>query len=80
VKVIRGDPLTDDVPGKVIAIPENPSQIMYTELGLDRLRESYIRELIKRQILPSERDLDYLAQELRLTTDETARLIKEVSR
>ena len=53
---------------------------MYTELGLDRLRESYIRELIKRQILPSERDLDYLAQELRLTTDETARLIKEVSR
>jgi cysteine synthase len=80
VKVIRGDPLTHDVPGKVIAIPENPSQIKYTELGLDRLRESYIRELIKRQIVPSEKDLDYLAREIRLTRDEAARLLKEVNR
>ena len=80
VKVVRGDPLTHDVPGKVIAIPENPSQIKYTELGLDRLRESYIRELIKRQIVPSEKDLDYLAREIKLTRDEAARLLKEVSR
>ncbi len=42
VTVRRGDP-KENVPGKAIVIPEEPSQIAVVDVDLDRLRRSYLK-------------------------------------
>lgn len=70
VTVRRGDP-ADDVPGKVIVIPEHPAQLRVTEYPLAQLRRSYIRNAVERsqvnRVGPEE--LAYLMAETR--ADET---------
>ena len=78
VRVIRGNPMTEDIPGNTIAIPEDPGQIAYEEIDLQRLRVSYIKELLKRGMTPSDRDLTFLSEELRVDHKYTVSLIQEV--
>ena len=47
VQVVRG-PESLDEPGKVIAIPEEPSQLSYKEVDLERVRASYLRGQLER--------------------------------
>ena len=64
VEVRRGDP-KDNVPGKVIVIPERVEQIQVEVLNLDEIRQSYVRHAIKatgvRQ--PKEEDILFLAKD-----------------
>lgn len=46
VEVRAGDP-ADNVPGKLIIIPERPEQIRAKEMDLDHLRRSYVRNALK---------------------------------
>jgi cysteine synthase len=79
VKVSRG-PSHLNVPGEVIAIPEKPSDVIYKEIDLQRIRASYLRGQLSRlgikdgaELTPDE--VSYLAAETRLSTEECLRLV-----
>ena len=67
IEIRRGDP-RDNKPGARIVIPEHPSQIGVTDVDLDRVRRSYLRNAI--ESLPAdtaigEADMDFLVAETR---------------
>jgi len=66
VEVRRGDP-SENVPGKVIVIPEHPMQISVKEVDLDSLRFSYIRNSLNRLKEPpselTDETINFLAEE-----------------
>lgn len=58
----------ENVPGRVIAIPDDPAQLAVEEVSLDELRQSYLRQAL-RDVDPAEldaSDLQFLADETRL--------------
>ncbi len=75
VKVIRGEP-KQNVPGKVIAIPEKFSQLQVTEMDLDRMRRSYIRNAVKRNEVTqiTQDELKFLVKD----TNSTAEFVMSV--
>jgi 2-amino-4-ketopentanoate thiolase beta subunit len=79
VKVMRG-PSSLNVPGEVIAIPEKPSDVVYEEIDLQRIRASYLRGQLSRLGISDETELTedeitYLATETRLSAEECLRLL-----
>jgi len=63
VEVRNGDP-KDNVPGKVIVIPERPEQIQAKDFDVARLRKSYVRNALKQTpegYAPSAADIAFLA-------------------
>jgi len=68
IEVRRGKPL-ENVPGKVIVIPEHPGQISVKDIDLDRVRQSYLRNAVSSggtgTLHPQ--DIEFLAAETRLT-------------
>jgi len=77
IEIYRGDP-KENIPGKKIVIPEHPSQIKVNEVGLDRIRKSYVRNTLKNyNIKPNdltEQDIDFLVEE----TNTNVNYIKEL--
>ncbi len=55
IDIRRGNP-KENKPGKTIVIPEHPSQIAVVEVDLDRIKRSYLRNVIGS--LPAGTDLD----------------------
>ncbi|OAA31862.1 2-amino-4-ketopentanoate thiolase [Kosmotoga arenicorallina S304] len=79
VEVLRGDPFVLDKPGKRIVIPEKPEQIKAMDFPLDRLRKSYLKELVKRGYHKlAEEDLKFLSVDLRLNEDKIVEMFEEV--
>lgn len=81
VQVRRGDP-AENLPGKVIVIPEGPEQLRTAEVDLERLRSSYLRNAIKEIEDPSRldtQDLQYLAEETRLSLEEVRERIGRIT-
>jgi len=70
IEVRRGDP-KDNVPGRVIVIPERIEQIQVEELDLDEVRQSYVRHAIKatgvRQL--KEEDILFMAEDSRSSVE-----------
>ena len=66
VAIRRGDP-RENVPGKVIVIPEHPSQMRVVDFDLEQLKKSYIRNAVNRFGRESlkEEDLTFLAEDIR---------------
>jgi cysteine synthase len=63
VEVRSGDP-TENVPGKVIVIPERPEQIQAKDFDVARMRKSYVRNAFKQApegYLPTPADIAFLA-------------------
>jgi cysteine synthase len=63
IQIVRGNP-RDNAPGKIIVIPEHPSQLATVEVDLDRLRRSYLRhafDSLREGATPSESDIAFLA-------------------
>lgn len=61
----------ENVPGRVIAIPDDPERLAVEEVGLDGLRESYLRQAL-RDVDPAELDepdFQFLADETRLPVE-----------
>ncbi|MGI6163573.1 MAG: 2-amino-4-oxopentanoate thiolase subunit OrtB [Bacillota bacterium] len=70
IEVRRGDP-KDNIPGKAIVIPERFSQLHVSEMDLDRMRKSYIRNAIERNQAAeiSEEEVRFLAEDTKSTPE-----------
>jgi cysteine synthase len=70
VEVRRGDP-KENIPGKVIVIPESVEQIRVEEFDLQRVRRSYIRNVCKRAMdyQPQALDWEFMAEDSRSSVD-----------
>jgi len=65
VEVRAGDP-TDNVPGKLIVIPERFEQIRAKDFDLAKMRSSYIRNAMRvagDEYIPTAEDIEFLAQD-----------------
>jgi threonine dehydratase len=68
---VRTGARDENVPGRVIAIPDDPAQLGIEEVDLGRLRRSYLRQALG-DLDPNgldEPDLQFLADETRLSVD-----------
>lgn len=70
VEVRRGDP-RENVPGRVIVIPEHPSQIRAVDVDLDNIRRSYIRNAVTRAegYKITQEDVAFLAEDAGTTPE-----------
>jgi hypothetical protein len=68
IDVRRGDP-RDQVPGKNIILPSDPSRIGVRDLDMEQLRKSYLKNSLKKNGVASSglshEELDFLAREIR---------------
>ncbi|XMB67201.1 2-amino-4-oxopentanoate thiolase subunit OrtB [Mycoplasmatota bacterium zrk1] len=79
INVEFGNP-KDEVPGKSIILPRNPSLINARKLNIDDLRKSYLRSVIKVHSLTKSNlvDTDYLCEELRIDKNKLEKLLGEI--
>ncbi len=68
IDVRRGDP-RDQVPGRNIILPSDPSRIGVRDLDMEQLRKSYLKNSLKKNGVASSdlsrEELDFLAREIR---------------
>ncbi len=82
VEVSRGDP-RGNLPGRRIVIPEHPAQIEAREVDLDGVRYSYLRnavESLAEGARPGPEDIEFLAAETRMSTDQVEEVLDELDR
>ena len=74
----RGDP-RENVPGKSIVIPEEFSQLHVTEVSLDRMRRSYVRNAVQRNNLKevTEDEVQFLSEDSRLSPEDVRAVLEE---
>ena len=80
VEVRAGDP-ADNVPGKVIVIPEGPQQIRAKDVDLAHLRRSYVRNALKAVPMgyePTADDIAFLAADTKSDTEVVEGIIAEL--
>ncbi|HHV13995.1 MAG TPA: PLP-dependent lyase/thiolase [Clostridiales bacterium] len=79
VEVRRGDP-DDNVPGRVIVIPQRFEQLHVTEHSLDKLRWSYIRKAVENSGMSclTNVEVKFLAGETRTSEDWVTGVLKEL--
>jgi cysteine synthase len=79
IEVRRGDP-AQNVPGHAIVLPESPAQIAVTEVDLDSLRRSYLKnaanDLAEGQPVNTV-DLEFLAEDIQTTTSYVKEVLDE---
>jgi cysteine synthase len=76
VEVRTGDP-ADNVPGKVIVIPERPEQIRAKDSDLGKMRRSYVRNALAHApegYAPTPEDIVFLAED----TNSTPAIVEEI--
>ncbi len=77
VIVRTGDPAENN-PGREIVIPEHPNQLHYTEMKMNRIRKSYIKQAIRscdRDVF-SEAELKFIAEDTNLEKTEIMNIIE----
>src|SRR6056297_2120340 len=64
VKVYNGDP-KDNKPGEAIVIPGDPKQLHYTQMPLEKVRKSYVKQAMKLYSKKafSETELDFMVKD-----------------
>jgi len=81
VEVKTGD-RSENIPGRMIAIPESPDELGVTEVDLTRTRESLIRQAVEGvpivDLMPV--DIEFLADETRLTPSELQGTLDSLAR
>jgi len=79
VEVRRGDP-RENVPGKSIVIPEDFSQLHFTEVSLDRMRRSYVRNAVQRNGLKevTAEEIQFLSEDSRLSPEDVCKALEEL--
>jgi cysteine synthase len=73
IDILFGDPL-QEIPGKNIILPKDGSYIKHTELEMKNLYQSYLKRYQKEDL--SQKDIQFLADELRLSIEEVEKLLK----
>ena len=82
VEVRRGDPV-DNRPGRRIVIPEQPGQIRVSEVDLDHVRRSYLRNVLSSMPEGAELadvDIEFLAAETRTAPSSIEEMVHELCR
>lgn len=79
VEVRRGNP-ADDQPGERVIIPEHPAQIQARDVNLNKVRRSYLKNAIQKTGVSSisNTDLEFLAAEVKDSTDYVRQVIQEM--
>ena len=79
MEVRRGDP-RDNVPGKAIVIPERFEQLHVTEMSLDRMKRSYIKNVVQKNAVTeiTADELDFLAEDSRQSREAVIRILTEL--
>jgi cysteine synthase len=79
VEVRRGDP-RDNVPGKAIVIPERFEQLHVTEMSLNRMKRSYIKNVVQKNAVTeiTADELDFLAEDSRQSREAVIRILTEL--
>ncbi len=77
IEITIGDP-ADDIPGERIVIPERFEQLHVEEVDLDKLRRSYVRNVVKRAGDElGDADIDFIAKDIRAGRDYVEALLAE---
>lgn len=69
----------DEVPGKSIIFPEHPNMIKAVDLDMDKIRKSYIKNMVKKNSGSKEftdEEFNYIAVETNLTIEEVKQKLK----
>lgn len=69
----------DEVPGKSIILPEHPKMIKAIDLDMDKIRKSYIKNMVNKKSDSrqfSQEELSYIALETNLTVEEVKGRLK----
>jgi len=78
IEVYAGNP-KDQVPGKNIVIPSNPSMVSVVDVNMEGLRNSYLKNAFKK--LKDNKidgvDVKFLAQETKINKDEIIEILKK---
>ena len=67
----------DEVPGKSIILPEHPKLIKAVDLDMDKIRRSYIKNMVKKKGNSkfTEQELEYISAESKLSVSEIKKII-----
>jgi cysteine synthase len=78
IKVYVGDP-KEQVPGENIIIPEHPSIVSVTDLDMDGLKNSYMKNVINKLTdnKVEKIDIDFLSAETKLSSDKVLEILKQ---
>ncbi|MDY0064184.1 MAG: 2-amino-4-oxopentanoate thiolase subunit OrtB [Bacilli bacterium] len=76
IDILFGDP-KDEIPGRNIILPKDPTFIQAREVDLDHIRLSYLNANLPIDIIPTENDIRYLMAELNLSRKDTLQLIQK---
>jgi cysteine synthase len=79
IEILFGDP-ADEIPGKNIILPKDPSYFKVKTADLDHMRKSLIRNsMINHNVtVPTEHDIEFLAEETKTNTDYVKKVIAEL--
>ncbi len=79
IEVRRGNP-ADDKPGERIIIPEEPAQIHVKDVDLDKVRQSYLKNVVEKIHINSvnKLELTFLAQEIKESEAYVLRILQEM--
>lgn len=79
IEIIIGDP-SDEVPGKNIILPKDPSYIKLEELDLNKTRKSYIRNAVDhvKATKATKEDLEFLAEDTKSSIEFVKSVLDEL--
>jgi hypothetical protein len=80
IEVRRGDP-RQEVPGQSVVIPEKPGQIEVQDLDLEKLKGSYIKNVVKKEQVnkATEKDIEFLIEETNTDRKFVLKKLKELN-
>lgn len=80
IELIIGDP-KEEIPGKNIILPKNPGYMHTTEIDLDKIKRSYIKNCIANYKVETvtENDLEFLAQDTKSSKEYVINVLKDLT-
>ena len=78
IKVYVGDP-TEQVPGENIVIPSHPSIVTVTDVNMEGLKNSYMKNVIKKLSgnKVQQIDIEFLSLETKMSKEEIVEILKQ---
>ncbi|WP_291259106.1 2-amino-4-oxopentanoate thiolase subunit OrtB [Fusobacterium sp.] len=77
IEIKFGDP-KEEIPGKNIILPSNPSLLKVKDIDLDRLRKSLIKNYVKDEKNLLVEDIEFLVKETKTDKDSVEKILKEI--
>jgi len=80
IELIIGDP-KEEIPGKNIVLPKDPSYMQITEVDLDKIKKSYIKNCIANYKVKNvtKSDIEFLAQDTKSSIEYVINVLRELN-